>query len=742
MGPRINQVIRISTGPFSGLYRVMATTPTEYFLGVIDSDGQAVKKRGPKPKRQNNPYRISTSLLILPHQVIEDLIKNHLLVETDFPLPNHILESIELSDEDNKPDKYKKTITKKYKENLSIMKGFLDPENFHNLLTRHRDFGLLIGRAARNGCDDKTVRRLLTQLIRFGLSDKSLIPMLANCGGKGKPRPFIVGKSKKPGPKTSDFKQAVANGQEPPPETPGMSQLWKDKCRIALDTFAGPHASNSKMYNEVLASQFMTTFELVDGKITPSLELNGYPTKHQFIYFLKNEYPGIQNTRRRTTHHNFNQNHRGLIGNSKEGVSGPGHTYAIDSTIGDIYLVSTLNRKLIIGRPVHYILVDVWSGAIVGFYVCLNGPSWAAAKVAIFCAIFDSAKLAHIRGLQHHPLFRHSPGLPKVLLGDRGEYIAHAASETAFNLKLDQEFTAPYRGDGKGIVEVQFSSIKDYQLAFIPGTHDAKRKEMEARKSKPLDATLTLHEYVQYLSNAVRIYNLTADMRHRSDDYMRAAGVDCTPASLWDWGHENSIGYRKVISESEIIRTCLPKIQGSNTPTGLCINTRTYANKDPLDKHLATEARAFGTTPIVAWIYPGNIQSIWTSHGCQEGLRMVDRSDSDSSFISEEEFEDATVLHKAKHRRGEHHRTNLRAQGHGENKTIIETSKNLKRDAQSNLSPAKQNITANREAEQAFMMHSEVPASSKKTITADEPSVSKPEDSWLDQLLLGGIKDE
>ena len=51
--------------------------------------------------------------------------------------------------------------------------------------------------------------------------------------------------------------------------------------------------------------------------------------------------------------------------------------------IADIYLVSRMNRHKIIGRPVLYIVIDVFSRMITGIYIGLEGPSWVGAMMAL-----------------------------------------------------------------------------------------------------------------------------------------------------------------------------------------------------------------------------------------------------------------------------------------------------------------------------------------------------------------------
>ena len=108
----------------------------------------------------------------------------------------------------------------------------------------------------------------------------------------------------------------------------------------------------------------------------------------------------LQRILEKTTKAHFKRALRGLTARNWEGVAGPGHTWAIDSTVGDIYLRSSVNRAWIVGRPIVYIIVDIWSTAVVGFYVCLTGPSWNTAKVSLFNATADPALLGDLWGYE------------------------------------------------------------------------------------------------------------------------------------------------------------------------------------------------------------------------------------------------------------------------------------------------------------------------------------------------------
>ena len=74
---------------------------------------------------------------------------------------------------------------------------------------------------------------------------------------------------------------------------------------------------------------------------------------------------------------------RAVLGDSTHMAFGPGSVYQIDATIGDLYLVSKLDRSRIIGRPTIYFVIDVFSRLVTGFNVSLENPSWVGAMLAL-----------------------------------------------------------------------------------------------------------------------------------------------------------------------------------------------------------------------------------------------------------------------------------------------------------------------------------------------------------------------
>ena len=135
---------------------------------------------------------------------------------------------------------------------------------------------------------------------------------------------------------------------------------------------------------------------------------------------------------------------------------GPGSVYQIDATLADIYLVSSLDRTRIIGRPVIYVCIDVFSRIITGICVTLEGPSWLGGMLALDNVMADKIKFCLEYGISlqddewpcHH--------LPEAILADRGEFEGYKANNLVNALGIRIHNTPPYRADWKGIVERHF----------------------------------------------------------------------------------------------------------------------------------------------------------------------------------------------------------------------------------------------------------------------------------------------
>lgn len=548
-----------------------------------------------------------------------------------------------------------------FERRKALMAPFLNYCKLCESINAHRSLAGLVSEAMQiAGASRTLIYRLWSTLVRNGFDSISLRPRLDRCGAPGVRRPCDPSGRKKAGRKRQEQRLAQAFGEELPPQQPGMSTDWRARILAADARIRGVKPKMKERYEKILGSVFVQKYVQVNGELMPSgLEVGEYPTLSQVRRVLTSEKTDLERVRERTTQGHFNRSMRRLVGRNWKGVAGPGHTFAIDSTLGKMYLRSTLHRAWPIGRPVVYVVVDVWSTAVVGFYACLEGPSWAMAKVCLFNVMAPAELLGELWGYTPMISLQPHPTTPHCLMCDRGEYLSKGASQTAMDLRHDMAYAPPYRPDLKGIVEVLHRIAKDAQFTFVPGAIDRRRKEYELGRVSPRDACMTLREYVQYLYLVFTYYNLTADRTGRLDAHMVADGVVPSPAGLWAWGHQVGIGLQRQTLFSDLVSTLLPVEPAKVLKSGVRFAGLDYSCKQIEDEHWTALSRNFGSWEIPVHRYPGSVSTIWTPNPTSPGLLDLQLSDeaNASAELSFYDLLDQEALKRLNAPKQQHERT-------------------------------------------------------------------------------------
>jgi len=159
----------------------------------------------------------------------------------------------------------------------------------------------------------------------------------------------------------------------------------------------------------------------------PSAAEKSLPTMRQFRYFYETNYRKNEVIRKRTPSRIYQKDKRALTSTSANLNFGPGARYEIDATIGDVYLVAENDPSSIIGRPVMYFVKDVFSRMVVGMYVGLEDPSWAAAMIALGNAFSDKTAYCREYGVNIRTEDWPSVGVPAGIMADRGELLSKQA---------------------------------------------------------------------------------------------------------------------------------------------------------------------------------------------------------------------------------------------------------------------------------------------------------------------------
>lgn len=726
-----NSVFKILAGENMGLYRVVLdeiqrgqTIIVRLDPTVPENQSRRGRKKlsATKNKRKKPPAPLVGRLICADRAELQELDEKKQLLRIQVETESFLLSP---SDEEQ------------FNRRCEIMKGFLDFDNLREQILICENISGLVDEAVTNtGVSKPLVYKLFSTLCWFGFVQSSLRPRRDRCGAKGIARPCDPGGRQKAGAKTTKQRVARAYGQIIPPQQPGMSAEWRSLIMTADRQIATPKPNMPARINLIIASSFVKKYRQDGNKfVAVDPEFGEYPNNRQIRRVLETEISKLQRLLDKTTKGHFKRSMRGLLGKNWEGVSGPGHTWAIDSTVGDMYLRSSVNRAWIIGRPIVYIIVDVWSTAIVGFYVCLAGPSWDMAKVSLFSAAAPPELLGELWGYQPMLSLSPSPTMCASLMCDRGEYLSKAASITGAKLIPNLSYAPPYRPDLKGLVEVLHRITKDQQFPFTPGAIDMRRKEFELRRFNPNEAVLTVREYTQYLYSIFTEYNLTADRAHRVDAHMKAAGVFPSPAGLWRWGHQMGIGVRRDIPLSELITNLLPADVAKVTRNGVMLAGKQYRSDVVDEQQWTAYARNLGSRQIDSNYFPGSVSKIWVPNPSENGLLDLNISDytTASAELTFDEVVDAFMYANLNKAEVQHTKNLHKLQAHYTSQEIIAQAKALTAEAEARHNGLKPTMTESRAIETSMLQP--VSAASESHQSAPSQQINNDaSDSYMDVM--------
>lgn len=701
-----NQTFKIIDDELDGIYRVILDEPTfdKTVVAHLDPKPDDDKSKGgrkladhPEHPRKKSPAPNVGTLIWIDRDFLEDLYKQNKLqlIAIEKENPTNLINSENNTDDDL------------YEQRKETMEDFLSIDMLRKYITPQHGIAPLVKNAmSKCGRSKANIYKLFSLLCRFGFSEKSLHPDYDKCGAPGVPKPCDPDGRKKAGTKTTKQKIAQQQGIILEPEQPGMSSEWTTLILAADSSIPKPKPKMPDRIVQIHESAFITKYQMdKKGRLNPvDPGLGMYPNSRQIRRVLEREISRIQKLLNKTTNGHYQRSQRGLSDKSWKNIAGPGHLWAIDSTVGDIYLRSSINRAWIIGRPIVYIIVDEWSTGVVGFYVCLRGPSWDMAKHALFCSGTDPALIGSLWGYEPVLSLDPLPTLPADLLCDRGEYLSYGAKQTGMKLLPCESYTPPYRPDLKGLVEVLHRIEKDKQYPWTPGAIDARRKEYDLKQFNPHEAVLTVREYVHYLHSVFTEYNLTAERGYRLDAHMKADGVMPSPAGLWNWGHRVGIGLRRAVSFTDLVTELLPSAPATVTRGGVMLGGKQYESDLINEQQWTTLSRNYGSWKIPANYFHGSVSSIWTPKAGQAGLLQLNISDQSTASpeLTWDEILDANEYYKINNAEREHARTINKVAAKKNREELLNTAKQLTQQGIERDTGSQPNILEARELERGI----------------------------------------
>ena len=439
----------------------------------------------------------------------------------------------------------------------------------------------------KNKLIERSVYKYLRRFWQRGKVKNALLPDYANSGGKGKTRKLGTKKRGRP----RKFKHVEGIGQ-------GINITEQDRqiFRIAINKYYRNSKKNSlqKAYKLMLKEYYTENYKIDENnnKLPVLVSSEELPTFDQFRYWYEIENKDLKkNIVSREGRKNFDLKHRALQGSSKQETIGPGSRYQIDATVGDVYLVSKYNRSWIIGRPVIYVVIDVFSRMITGVYVGLEGPSWLGAMMALSNTATNKKLFCQKFGIQIEEQEWPCHHIPDCILADRGEFAGMSVETMIPNLGIRIENAAPYRADWKGLVERHFRIIHEHVKPFLPGYIDKDFRQRGARDYR-LNAQMDIDQFTELIIELIRYHNTSELKTYNRDQEMISDNVVPIPIELWQWGIKNRSGKLRTIDEDILKFNLMPTAKATVTERGVKFKSMFYVNERVVKERWREKARS------------------------------------------------------------------------------------------------------------------------------------------------------
>jgi putative transposase len=557
------------------LYRLLEIYPDHDLVVMFQLDNV---------KRMKRPLKLSIKRL-------KTEISDGLMLQEQFDVPH----ALQLGEEEI-PEEWKQIRDRKYK----LIAPLVQDQEFLLRLVSTGKSSELRKRAEETACQLSTLYRTLHTYWRYGQTKNALIPLYANSGAPGKPKPD-TGKQRGRPPKQPVFDFQTR-------ENISISEIDKKQIRAAINEYYINQKAEtiSSVYKKFLFKYHLEEIEQAEHeKRAPVV-----PSITQFRYWFKILRNIVKDEKRRDGEVAWEKNKRGLLGSVSENVSAPGDRYEIDATVGDIYLVSPYNRTRVLGRPVIYVIVDEASRAVVGFFVDIAYASWDSAKQALLNSFLPKTAFCERFGVSiteddwpcHH--------LPRALLADRGEMIGLAPEQHLSPMGLKLEFAAATRADWKSVVERRFGIVNKEALHELQGTTKGKpRGRMDPDPKKK--AIHTIREVTAILIKDFIEFNKT---RHIDD--LRTPGLISldlapTPLNFWNYHVSRHLDSLSTVDEMQARAELLPAIKVQVTGRGITDGQTFYTCPQAEKEEWFSRARMQGEWSLDARVDDENTSIIY-----------------------------------------------------------------------------------------------------------------------------------
>lgn len=410
------------------------------------------------------------------------------------------------------------------------------------------------------------LRRMYIRYIQSGLDDVALIDQRSKLVNDTTKNAYRYTK-KRPG-KTGDdvFSSKVI-------VTDAVRKQFDEAIQ---ERMSGRCKTYESAYTWLINKYYSQTY-IKDGVLTiEQKQESEIPTKRQFTYYARKHTSKRELDLIKTSRQEVRNDQRLLLSDTYHDVLGPGDLVEIDAVEVDVAIVSSNDRKQAIGRPIMYLMLDVYTRMILAMNVSLHNNAMLA-LTNLFLNLSDDkyefcAKYNHL--INDHAWL--SGIIPRRIRVDRGaDFNSNQFGRVCEELGIDRQTVTGATGSLKGNIEQEFRTLHAAQKPHLDNKGVISKRYDSNHHEQ---AVMTIEEYTKmavdfvlhHNSAACENYPLTADMIRNN--------VHATPYELWQYGTKKYGAPRPIVNLDMYRYTLMTPVRASLDRTGITSNELSYIN--------------------------------------------------------------------------------------------------------------------------------------------------------------------
>ncbi len=425
---------------------------------------------------------------------------------------------------------------------------------------------LIADYTARHGISHPTIYRYLRRYWQRGQTPNALLPDYCNSGGRGKTRASTAG-----------VKRGRPRKDGAPPGV-NVDEAMRRIFRIAATIHLGTRMSRRALYDAMLRDFFCRREVDEAGRVARAPEPETAPSFGQFGYWLEQG-----SVLRQPEHPLPLAPHANVAQPGK-----PGAAFRLDAVRADVQLVSRADRGRLAGRPVLYVVTDIFSGMIAGLHVSLEAPSWQQAVMALSNCAADKPRFCQRHGRSLPALDWPCRHLPELLVvpgmlqpADGGGALRNNFGVRCVSGTADGE-TLPWR------------AALERRCSLLPLQADALSPRLGL-----LDGALDIEQFARLAIDAAIEHNLQPTPEAPA------------PLQLWEWGMQQRGTSLKQYREELVRCLLLPVHEATVTADGICLNGVYYSCARAVEERWFERARQRGRWTVRVACDTGNVDCVY-----------------------------------------------------------------------------------------------------------------------------------